>query len=61
MNYYIQYIELKVLVRMALAPYFTPGGLQISLNAYGDNRSNNSAVKQPGQRITAENAKDYLY
>jgi hypothetical protein len=46
---------------MALAPRFTPGGLQISLNAYGDNRSNNSAVKQPGQRITAENAKDYLH
>jgi len=59
MDYCTLYTGLKALVRMALAPRFTLGGLQISLDAYSD--SNNSAVEKPGQRIITENAKEFLY
>jgi hypothetical protein len=44
---------------MASAPRFTPGGLQISLDAHSD--SNNGAFEKPGQRITTENAKEFLH
>ena len=46
---------------MALTPRFAPGELQMSFDSRSDNHGNNIAIEQPGQKITIENAKDYLH
>jgi len=56
---------LVTLLGMATAPRYTPGGLQTTINARSDDRGDKStgdrSNEQPGQKITVENANEYLH
>jgi hypothetical protein len=64
-NYCISKLRLEALLGIAIAPYYTLGGLLITLNTRSDNRSDNTtddrSNEQLGQRITIENANEHLY
>jgi hypothetical protein len=50
---------------MATAPRYMPGGLQTTINTRsgdrGDKNTGDSSNEQPGQKITVENANEYLH